>query len=158
MWGGDTGRRRDRLGACKCARQGSHLGSLRLGSSAQGPGWGREGGGEGEEGSRFPGRRAGCIFRCRSGCWWFIAIQLWATDCSARSPGAAQLGHHLLFYSKPIPAPAWRPFPRPKGDQTVRRSVMTSDSWKGCAEVRGPGPKTPSANPLTAPLRFPPQV
>ena len=105
--------RRERRGVCKSARQGNHLGSLRLSSSAQGPRWGREGGGEGEEEQPLlrPGARGGS----------FSATQLWATDCSTRSPGAARLGQHLSFYSKPPRLPLGGPFPAPRAISQAQR-------------------------------------
>lgn len=95
--------RRERPGACKCARQGSHLGPLRLGSSAQGPGWGREGGGEGEEGQPLSHPGAGVDLSLQERVLVVLRNTALGNRLPARSPGAARLGHHLSFYSNPPP-------------------------------------------------------
>lgn len=120
--------RRERPGACKCARQGSHLGPLRLGSSAQGPGWGREGGGEGEEGQPLSHPGAGVDLSLQERV--LVVLRNTALRNRLLRPVAwgSAVGSPPVISLQTTPAPAWRSLPRPEGDQTVRRSVMTSDS------------------------------
>lgn len=149
--------RRERRGVCKSARQGSHLGSLRLSSSAQGPRWGREGGGEGEEEQPLlrPGARGGS-FLAGAGAG---GSPPHSSGQQTAPPGRlGQRGWVTTCHFTPNLLGSLLEVPSPPRGRSVRRSVMTSDSWKGCAAIREPGPKTSSANPLTAPLRFPPQV
>ena len=134
MWGGTQVEKwRERLGACKCARQGSHLGSLRLSSSAQGPRWGREGGGEGEE--EQPLSQPGDLSLQER---VLVVLRHTALGNRLLHPVAwgSAVGSPPVILLQTTPAPSWRPFPRPEGDQSgaawwlqiPRRGVLQSGS------------------------------
>ena len=103
------------VGACKCARQGSHLGSLRLSSSAQGPRWGREGGGEGEE--EQPLSQPGDLSLQER---VLVVLRHTALGNRLLHPVAwgSAVGSPPVILLQTTPAPSWRPFPRPEGDQS----------------------------------------
>ena len=113
--------RRDRLGACKCARQGSHLGPLRPGSSAQGPGWGREGGVEGERAAALPAGARGASFVAGAGAGGSPQYSSGQPTARPGRGGQRSWVIALLFYSKPPRLPLGGPFPAPTAISQAQR-------------------------------------